>query len=44
MHVVVEDGLGVVGHAGEQVAVKHHLAIVEVEAANLADRQMNNSL
>ncbi len=35
--VVVQDGLGVVGHAGQQVAVEDHLAIVEVEAANLRE-------
>ena len=35
--VVVEDGLGVVGHLRQQVTVEHHLAIVEVEAAHLMD-------
>ena len=36
--VVVEDGLGVVGHLREQVAVEHHLAVVEVEASHLIDK------
>ena len=35
--VVVEDGLGVVGHLRQQVAVEHHLAVVEVEASHLID-------
>ena len=36
--VVVEDGLGVVGHLRQQVAVEHHLAVVEVEASHLIDK------
>ena len=42
--VVVEDGLGVVGHSGQEVAVEHHLAIVEVETANLEECDKRKSV
>ena len=35
LDVVVEDGLGVVGHDRQQVVFKDHLAVVKVKAANL---------
>ena len=35
LDVVVQDGLGVVGHHWKKVAFENHLAVVEVEAANL---------
>ena len=33
--VIVQDGLCVVGHYGQEVAVEDHLAVVKVEAAHL---------
>ena len=35
--VIIQDRLGVVGHAGEEIRVEDHLAVVKVEAANLQE-------
>lgn len=42
LHVIVEDGLGVVRHHGQQVTFEYHLSVVEVEAADLRKKLFLN--
>lgn len=41
MDIVIQDGLGVVGHDRQQVALEDHLAIVEVETAHLQQARLD---
>ena len=41
LHIVIKDGFCMVGHYWEQVVLKHHLPVVEVEATDLEQTRLD---